>query len=97
MRVRLLGPVDVVVGGEPRAVHGLRRKAVLAVLALHGGEVVSTDCLAEAVWGDAAPPQALRIFDEIDHPDRDWVRAKLRVDDHEETADRELAAQLNSA
>jgi tetratricopeptide (TPR) repeat protein len=41
--------------------------------------------------------QALRIFDEIDHPDRDWVRAKLRVDDHEETADRELAAQLNSA
>jgi len=26
--------------------------------------------------------QALRIFDEIDHPDRDWVRAKLRVDDH---------------
>jgi len=41
--------------------------------------------------------QALRIFDEIDHPDRDWVRAKLRVDDHGETADRELAAQLNSA
>ena len=62
MRVRLLGPVDVVVGGEPRAVHGLRRKAVLAVLALHGGEVVSTDCLAEAVWGDAAPPTAVNTL-----------------------------------
>src|SRR5262249_2833239 len=62
MRVRLLGPVDVVVGGEPRAVHGLRRKAVLAVLALHGGEVVSTDFLADAVWGDAAPPTAVNTL-----------------------------------
>ena len=26
--------------------------------------------------------QALRIFDEIDHPDRDQVRAKLRAHDH---------------
>ena len=45
MQVRLLGPVDVLVDGEPRPVRGLRRKAVLAVLALHGGEVVSTDRL----------------------------------------------------
>ena len=34
MQVRLLGPVDVVVDGEPRPVPGLRRKAVLATLAL---------------------------------------------------------------
>jgi DNA-binding SARP family transcriptional activator len=32
--VRLLGPVDVLVDGEPRAVSGLRRKAILAVLGL---------------------------------------------------------------
>ena len=31
MQVRLLGPVDVVVDGEPRPVRGLRRKAILAV------------------------------------------------------------------
>ena len=37
--------------------------------------------------------QALRIFDEIDHPDRDWVRAKLRVDDHAATAGRQLIPQ----
>jgi tetratricopeptide (TPR) repeat protein len=37
--------------------------------------------------------QALRIFDEIDHPDRDWVRAKLRVDDHAATAARQLVPQ----
>jgi DNA-binding SARP family transcriptional activator len=62
MQVRLLGPVDVVVAGEPRPVHGQRRKAVLAILALHGGEIVSTDCLADAVWGDAAPPTAVNTL-----------------------------------
>jgi DNA-binding SARP family transcriptional activator/tetratricopeptide (TPR) repeat protein len=40
-------------------VHGLRRKTVLAVLALHGGGVVSTGQLTDAVWGDAAPPAAM--------------------------------------
>ena len=59
MQIRLLGPVDVVVGGELRPVHGLRRKAVLAVLALHGGGVVSTGQLTDAVWGEDAPPTAV--------------------------------------
>jgi DNA-binding SARP family transcriptional activator/tetratricopeptide (TPR) repeat protein len=48
--VRLLGPVDVVVDGVPRPVSGLRRKAVLAVLGLAAGEVVSTDRLLDVVW-----------------------------------------------
>src|SRR5947207_14912102 len=55
MHVRILGPVDVVVDGDARAVRGLRRKAVLAILALHAGEVVSTGQLADAVWGQDAP------------------------------------------
>ena len=55
MRVRLLGPVDVTVGSEARPVSGLRRKAVLATLALHASEVVSTGRLVDAVWGEAAP------------------------------------------
>jgi DNA-binding SARP family transcriptional activator len=58
MQVRLLGPVDVVVAGEPRPVSGLRRKAVLAALALHRGEVVSTGRLVDLVWGESAPPSA---------------------------------------
>ncbi|GAA3441694.1 BTAD domain-containing putative transcriptional regulator [Planomonospora venezuelensis] len=55
VRVRLLGPVDVTVGGVVRPVPGLRRKAVLAVLALRRGEVVSADRLIEIVW-DGRPP-----------------------------------------
>ncbi|GAA2636716.1 BTAD domain-containing putative transcriptional regulator [Paractinoplanes durhamensis] len=56
MQIRLLGPVEVV--GPDQAVRplsGLRRKAVLAVLALRAGEIVSAERLIEAVWGpDAA-------------------------------------------
>jgi hypothetical protein len=38
MQVRLLGPVDVLVDGAARPVRGLRRIALLAMLALHPGE-----------------------------------------------------------
>ena len=62
MRVRLLGPVDVMVDGGPRPVRGLRRKAVLATLALHPGETVSTGRLVDAVWGQTAPPTALNTL-----------------------------------
>ncbi|MEW2142699.1 winged helix-turn-helix domain-containing protein [Micromonospora vinacea] len=58
VRVRLLGPVEVVVAGSPQAVNGLRRKAVLATLALHAGRVVSVDRLLDAVWGDQLPATA---------------------------------------
>lgn len=59
MQVRLLGPVDAAANGAARPVHGLRRKAVLAVLGLHGGEVVSTDRIIDAVWDGVPPPTAL--------------------------------------
>ena len=55
MRVRLLGPVDVMSGSEILPVSGLRRKAVLATLALHVGQVVGTGRLVDAVWGGTAP------------------------------------------
>jgi len=58
MRVRLLGPVDVLVEGVPVEVAGLRRTAVLAALALHAGQVVGARQLVDVVWGDAPPPGA---------------------------------------
>jgi len=51
-----------VASGEPRLVSGLRRKAVLAALALRGGEVISTGQLIDIVWGDAAPATALNAL-----------------------------------
>ena len=42
-------------GGEMLPVSGLRRKAVLATLALHAGQVVGTGRLVDAVWGETAP------------------------------------------
>jgi DNA-binding SARP family transcriptional activator len=45
-----------------RTVSGLRRKAVLATLALHAGEIVSTGRLAHIVWGDGTPPTALNTL-----------------------------------
>jgi DNA-binding SARP family transcriptional activator len=58
VRVRLLGPVDVVVDGVPRVVRGLRRRAVLAALALRPGQVVTADHLIRVIWDDDAPGAA---------------------------------------
>ncbi|HEY3906508.1 MAG TPA: BTAD domain-containing putative transcriptional regulator [Streptosporangiaceae bacterium] len=46
------------VDGAPQTVPGLRRRAVLATLALRAGEVVGTDQLIDAVWGTAVPSTA---------------------------------------
>lgn len=45
-------------GRRAEAVRGLRRKAILAALALNHGTVVSSDRLIDLVWGEAAPPTA---------------------------------------
>ena len=62
MQVRLLGPVDVVVEGVARPVSGLRRKAVLAVLGLTAGEVVSAERLLDVVWDGQRPTVGLNAL-----------------------------------
>jgi DNA-binding SARP family transcriptional activator/tetratricopeptide (TPR) repeat protein len=54
-----LGPVGVSVDDESRPLNGPRRKALLAVLALRRGEIVSIDWLVDVVWGDDAPSTGL--------------------------------------
>ena len=60
--VRLLGPVEVVVAGTPRPVPGLRRKAILALLALHAGEVVAADRLIDVAWDGEAPATTINTL-----------------------------------
>ena len=63
--VRLLGPVEVVDGtGTVLHIPGARPRALLAVLALHTPNVVSTDHLLETLWGDepiASPESSLHV------------------------------------
>ncbi len=56
---RVLGPLEVVRDGEPVAIGGLRRRAVLAMLVLEPGRVVSVDRLVDGVWGDEPPETAV--------------------------------------
>jgi DNA-binding SARP family transcriptional activator len=56
--VGLLGPVVLTVDGQPRPVGGLRRRAVLAVLAASSGAAVPVQRLHDAVWSDTGNPAA---------------------------------------
>jgi DNA-binding SARP family transcriptional activator len=61
---RILGELEVWQDGRPVPVTGTRRRAVLAILLLHAGEVVSSDRLLDDVWGEdqpAAGMTALRV------------------------------------
>jgi DNA-binding SARP family transcriptional activator/pimeloyl-ACP methyl ester carboxylesterase len=62
--IRLLGPVDVVAGGEVLPLGGRHARTMLAVLAARAGQLVPTDALIEALWGDDTPktaPHALHV------------------------------------
>ncbi|GAA2890035.1 hypothetical protein GCM10010472_55660 [Pseudonocardia halophobica] len=59
VRVAVLGPVRAEVAGVPVDLGGPRQRAVLARLAVAGGEVVSTDLLVDDLWRGEPPPRAL--------------------------------------
>jgi DNA-binding SARP family transcriptional activator/tetratricopeptide (TPR) repeat protein len=59
MEFAILGPVAIRVAGQPVAAGHARQRAVLAVLLLELGRVVSPELLIDRVWGDA-PPASVR-------------------------------------
>lgn len=62
MRIRLLGPLEVVTDQGPANLAGPKERTVLAILALHAGDLVSSDLLIDAVWGDDPPRTAARTL-----------------------------------
>ena len=52
----LLGPLEAREGDEPISLGGPKQRAVLAILLLEAGRVVSQDILVEALWPDGPPP-----------------------------------------
>src|SRR5215211_1168086 len=55
---RILGPLEVVAGGEVVPLGSRKARALLALLLLRVNEVVSTDRLLDDVWGERPPPTA---------------------------------------
>jgi predicted ATPase/DNA-binding SARP family transcriptional activator len=55
MEFRVLGPLEIVEGGRPLPVSGVRERALLAILLVHAGEVVAADRLIEELWGSDTP------------------------------------------
>ncbi|MGW6131698.1 ATP-binding protein [Cellulomonas sp. NPDC055163] len=55
VRVDVLGPLRLTVGGTEVAVVGMRRRAVLALLALSAGRTVTVATLVDALWPDRVP------------------------------------------
>jgi len=60
--VRLLGPVQAVRAGREIRLGGPRPRAVLALLVLEAGRVVSADRLVAEVWRGSPPPGAAKTL-----------------------------------
>jgi WD40 repeat protein/DNA-binding SARP family transcriptional activator len=57
---RVLGPLEVAGGGASGQLRGRRERAILAALVLGAGEVVGTDRLIGALWGERPPRSAAK-------------------------------------
>ncbi len=62
MDYRILGPLEVCDGDRMVELGGDKQRALLAVLLLHAGEVVSGDRLIDDLWGERPPPAALKAL-----------------------------------
>src|SRR6516162_9119971 len=58
MDYRILGPLEVMDRDRPLVLGGEKQRALLAMLLLHAGEVVSADRLIDDLWGERAPTAA---------------------------------------
>ncbi|MGE2724795.1 BTAD domain-containing putative transcriptional regulator [Mycolicibacterium pulveris] len=62
MELGVLGPLQVRQYGLPVTIPGAKPRAILTMLGLHGGTVVSADALLELLWGDDPPRTAAKAL-----------------------------------
>jgi DNA-binding SARP family transcriptional activator len=55
VRIRLLGPLEVVSGGSSLDLGGRRQRQLLALLAINLNQVVSLDRIVDELWGESPP------------------------------------------
>ncbi|MFZ0715838.1 BTAD domain-containing putative transcriptional regulator [Mycobacterium sp.] len=58
----VLGPLQVRRDGAPVMIPGAKPRAILTMLGLHGGSVVSAETLIELLWGDDLPRTAAKAL-----------------------------------
>jgi len=79
VEVRLLGPLEVGVSGRRLELRRQKQRALLALLALRAGEVVSTDRLVEELWGGEPPKAAVGSLQNLVSELRKTVAPELIV------------------
>jgi DNA-binding SARP family transcriptional activator len=62
MDYRILGPLEAVDGDRTLSLGGSRQKAVLSFLLLHGNQAVTRDVIVDELWGEVAPPTAVKVL-----------------------------------
>jgi DNA-binding SARP family transcriptional activator/streptogramin lyase len=65
VEVRILGPLEVWADGTQIDLGSNRQRALLALLVLHAGEVVSTDRLIDELWAGNPPPTAAKVLQNL--------------------------------
>jgi predicted ATPase/DNA-binding SARP family transcriptional activator len=58
LEIRILGPLEVVSGGALLPLGGQKQRAVLAILTIRAGTVISADELIELLWSGSPPATA---------------------------------------
>jgi DNA-binding SARP family transcriptional activator/ABC-type branched-subunit amino acid transport system substrate-binding protein len=62
MDFRILGPLEVRDVGREVVLGGGKQRALLALLLLHPNEVLTSDRLIDALWGESPPPTAAKML-----------------------------------
>ncbi|HEY2197081.1 MAG TPA: BTAD domain-containing putative transcriptional regulator, partial [Mycobacterium sp.] len=62
MELGVLGPLQVRLDSAPVMIPGAKPRAILTMLGLHGGSVVSAETLVELLWGDDPPRTAAKAL-----------------------------------
>ena len=62
MDYRILGPLEAFDGERAISLGGARQRAVLALLVLHGNETLTSDVIVDELWGEQAPPTAVKVL-----------------------------------
>jgi DNA-binding SARP family transcriptional activator/tetratricopeptide (TPR) repeat protein len=79
VEVKLLGPLEVEVDGRRVELRRPKQRALLALLALRAGEVVSTDQLVDGLWGESPPKAAVGSLQNLVSELRKLLSSELLV------------------